>query len=318
MGAGSILFGTDGSNIDSYRVNPGGCPGLETSKPVASAANSGIVIAGLYLDPEADNLYSYSSNESLDGTDPEFTSWSFNRQTGQLNQLGAEAGDAGKIVAFSSNDQYAISPRCAARMGPSLTEYARGGNGSLTLLGNVTWPDVPTGSSLCPMVAAADGSGHFVVGMGVEQGGPPSNDSSNPDLFATYSIDGSGGMSTASTWQNMQSSTLGWLRSLQFSPNGRYLAVSGYSGLQVFAWDSSTMTLTPIATIQSEAWCTDTACSGAGFGNVAWDENDHLYTILGQQLLVYAVNLSGVAPAPGSPYILHNPQWVTVLPENSQ
>lgn len=316
-GTGSILFGTDGYNIDSYRVNPGGCLTLESSIFAGDPTDSGIVIAGLILDRSGANLYSYSSNEASDGTNPEFTSWNFNPQTGQLTQIGAQAGFAGDVLAFSSGDQYAVSPRCTAWVGPFLTEYQRGSEGSLTVLGQVAWPAAAPGYGSCPMVAAADNEGHFVVGMGAEQGGAPSNDSSNPDLFATYSIDASGKMTTASTVQNMPTSTLGWLGSLQFSPDNRYLSASGYAGLEVFAWDSASMSMTSIATIPSGASCTNSSCTGPGFGNLDWDQNDHLYTILGQQLLVYDVSPSGVTPAPGSPYTLNNPAWVTVLPQNS-
>jgi len=140
--------------------------------------------------------------------------------------------------------------------------------------------------------------------------------SPGPSQLAIYTLDDSGNLSTSSTSQNMVTSQFAPAY-YQFSPDGRYPAGAGAAGLQVFAWDSASLTLTSIAAIGSGGTCTSSGCSGPAFGNIAWDENDQLYTILGQQLLVYDVGPSGVTPAPGSPYPVQNPVWVTVLPENS-
>lgn len=320
-GTGSTLFGADGYNIDSYRVNVDGCLSLESSAVAGSPGNPGIVVAALYLDNTGATLYSFASDEATDGADPEFTSWNLDPGTGRLTQVGAQAGSAGHGLAFASNDQYALSPQCSAWLGPAIREYQRGGNGALILLGAVPVPSAAPGYGYCPIAAAADGSDHIVIGMGAEQGGPPSNDSANPDQFAIYTVDNSGRVSTSSTYQNMATSHLGWLDSLKFSPDSRYLAATGFDGLEVFAWDSTSMALTPIATIPSGGSCSSTGCSGSGFGKIAWDENDHLYTLLGQQLLVYQVSSSGVVPASGSPYTLQSdqtPKWVSVLPENQR
>lgn len=322
-GTGCTLFGTDGYNIDSYLAQANGRLTSESSVVAGQGnpTNPSVLVTGLYLDTKGSSLYSYAS-ETPDGTNPEFTSWSFDRATGQMAQVGAPAEPAGGMLVFAANNQFAVSPHCSAWVGSFLGEYERDSDGALTALNEVPLPTAAPEHAYCPTVAAADASDHILVGMGAEQGGYPSNNPGNSDQFAIYTVDDSGKLSTASTWQNMPNSYLGWLGGLQFSPDYRYLAAAGYTGLQVFAWNRSTTTLTSIATIRSGAYCwqnsSGSGCKGAGFGNLVWDENDHLYTILGQHLIVYSVSQSGVTPAAGSPHELEDPQWVSVLPLNAQ
>ncbi len=317
-GTGSILFGDDGYTIYSFNVTPGGCFNLENSFVAGQGPenNPYFLLGYLFLDPEGANLYSFA----YDGQESNYTTYSFNAGTGQLTPVGATQtnvlDDAG-IIAFASNDQYAVTSDSYVREGPVISEYQRSSDGALTPFAQGPLPTAASGNWYAPYGAAADGSNHFVIAVTPcpvdDEGacGTPSG----PMQLAVYTIDDSGTLTTTSTWQNMPSVAIRPLGFYQFSPDSRYLAVSGFSGLQVFAWDSANMTLTSIGTVNnSEGSCNSSGyCTGSGFGNLAWDQNDHLYTYLGQQLFVYAVSSSGIATAPGSPYSIPNPSWVTVI-----
>lgn len=320
-GTGCLLFGTDGYNIDSFYVGSGGglSPGYVLAAGQGYPPASSLEPLALFLDPKGTNLYSFDYNPP-DALQSEFASYSFNPSTGKVTQVGADVAGGNGTLAIASNDRYAVATYCNLRGGQFIAEYQRGSDGALTFLNDAAYPVGLPGETWCAGGTAADGSGHILVEVTPwSPESPPVDPDSSPRL-ATYTVDDSGNLSTASTWQNMADSEFG-PATYQFSPDYRYLAAAGFLGLQVFAWDSTTMTLTSIGTIQSGASCgsnsTGSGCTGSGFGNVAWDENDHLYTILGQQLLVYAVSPAGVLPAPGSPYALQNPQWVTVLPQSA-
>jgi hypothetical protein len=317
-GTGPILFFADGYNIDSYQVHANGCLSLENSM-VAGQGNpppdASEEPTNLYLDPAHTNLYSFDFNPP-DGIQSEISSFSFNTGTGQVTQVGANVIGGTGAIAFASNDQYAVATDCGYRGENYIAEYQRGSDGALTFLNYGQSPAPPSGEVWCPAGTAADNSDHIVMELT-----PIQEYLTGTSQLAIYTLDDTGNLSTSSTTETMVTSQFG-PASYRFSPDYRYLAASGAAGLQVFAWDSVHPSLTSIATIKSGYSCwqnaTGSGCGGPSFGNVAWDQNDHLYTILDQQLLVYAVSPSGLTSAPGSPYAVQNPEWVTVLPQNAQ
>lgn len=320
-GAGSVLFGIAGSNIDSFRVHRDGCLSLESSLPAGqeTSANPPMQPSMLYLDPKNANLYSFDFNPP-DNLGSLFASYSVDPGTGQLSPVGGDVVAGNGLLAIASSGHYAVGTDCNIRGGRFIAEYQRGGDGALTLVGYGPMPAAAPGNSWCPTGVAADGSDHIIVGVADWPGLPPSSNTA-VDQLAIYSLDDAGKLSTASTWQNMVTTDVGDLDAFQFSPDYRYLLVTGYFGFEIFAWDSASATLSPIATLRSGAYCwsnsTGAGCTGPFFGGVAWDENDHLYTTLNQQLLVYSVTSSGVAPVSGSPYRVPNARSVTVLPQSA-
>lgn len=326
-GTGSTLFGADGYNIDSFQVQANGCLNPQGSVVAGqgSPTNPAFMPMNLSLDPQGADLYSF--DYGLPDGFSDFGSWSFNTGTGGLTQVGANVGGAGNsgMLAFSSSHEYAVTSYCYDRGGEIVQEYQRTNSGALVRFGYGPLPTAASGSFYCPLGAAADGSNHIVIAMAPCQTEYLPCIASGPEQLAVYSVADSGKLSTASTWQNMtavDSAPADGSVNYQFSPDDRYYAISSFTGLQLFAWDSATVTLTSIATVRSGGACSNTGtgggCSGPRFGNVAWDQNDHLYTTLNQQLLVYSVSPSGLTPAPGSPYTLPSPAWVTVLPQNAQ
>jgi WD40 repeat protein len=156
----------------------------------------------------------------------------------------------------------------------------------------------------------ADNANHLIVAMG-----PAANNSYTPTgpwQLAVYNVSSAGALSTSSTSQNMTTLNVGdnvnWYA---FSPDFKYLAVAGAAGVEVLAWDSSTLTFTAVGSVQN---------SGDTFYDLAWDASDHLYATANTSglLCVYTVTSSGVTAVSGSPYTVANAQSVvTVAPGSS-
>lgn len=314
-GAGCQLFGASGAGIDSLHVNGDGSLTAEGS--LVYPANSPVQPVLLFLDRGGANLYSFDYN-APDGLRSEFGSYVFST-TGQLTQAGPEVVAGDGTLAFASNDQYAVGTYCSLRGGTVLSEYQRGSNGALSFLNNVSYPAGLPGEMWCPGGVAADSANHILIEVTPWN---PESPQVDPDTFprlAIYTVDNAGKLTTASTSQSMVNSQIGQA-SYHFSPDDRYLIANSPVGLQLFGWDSKDATLTTLATVSSgdcPAGSVGPGCTGPGFVSVAWDQNDHVYVILGQQLLVYNVGPSGLTPAPGSPYPVPNAWSVTVLPQTA-
>lgn len=318
IGTGSTVLGTDGYWLYSLAVHPDGCLNLESTAVAGQGPqnNPSVVPQSLYMDPSGTNLYSanlYAPDESY------YASYSFNPGSGEVAQNGATqinvAAD-GQMLAFDQTGRFAVTSDCYFNEGPLVSEFKRNSDGTLTDFAN---GPLPQDASYCPVGAAADHANHFVIAA-VEC--PQSQTCPGPEHLAVYTIDSAGKLTTPSSWQNTTTTIAvpgSFAGGYGFSPDDKYFAIGGYVGLDVFAWDSTTATLTHVAAIANpQGTCTGTnsstpTCSGTPFGNLAWDSNDHLYTFLGNQLFVYNVTASGVTQAPGSPHAVQNPQWVTVV-----
>jgi hypothetical protein len=318
VNAGAVLFGLGGGNIDSYQVQPGGFLTPESSLAInlQTTPNGMPEAAGLMIDPMYNNLYTFDYTPP-DGLGPEFSSFGFDSGTGQVTQVGANVA-GGNFLAVDSKGRYAVGSYCNARGGTFISEYQRGSDGALTFLGYAPFPAAGPYQPWCPGGTAADASGHLLVEVTPLQyaGATP-----GPPQLAIYTVDNSGNFTTASTSQNMTSNDVGQA-SYQFSPDYRYLAALGDFGIEVFTWDSAKLTLAPVGTLPSGYSCwqnsAGSGCGGPSFGNVAWDQNDHLYTILNNQLYVYAATPAALMPAPGSPMSIPSSLWVTVVPQSQQ
>lgn len=330
IGTGSLVFGDDGYKIYSFRLNSDGCLNVESSL-VAGQEDNGLPFIGpgaLFLDSQNENLYSFDYDPP--GDDSYFSSYDFNASNGQLtpvNQTPSSMAYNGGVLAFDSNDHFAITADGSIRGGVLISEFQRSGNGALNPFGSVPFPTAPSGEFYDVAGAAADGAGHFIIAVQQHPTGQGLYTLANgPWQLAVYTIDEAGNLTTTSTWQNMvtpdfpeNAQSIG----LSFSPDSRYFAITSFMNFEVYSWDSSSGTLTPITTInntegscQSPPAATD-GCTGSGFGSMAWDSNDHLYITLGRQLLVYSVADSGITPAPGSPYTFQSRIGVAVISPKS-
>lgn len=323
-GANSILIGTDSYMLYSYTVHADGCLSLKNSAVVGQGdpGNPSAAVERLFLNPDNTNLYTFDYDEAQEGF---FASYKYNGNTGSVAPTGETAmnmmNNAGTI-AFNSSGEYAITSDCS-NSGYGITEFQRGSDGALSTISVIPVATAAAnGNNFCPWGAAADHSNHFVVAMSPCTPEEPCTPVGNWQL-AVYSMDDAGKMTTASTPQNMPAASALYTtmapEAYEFSPDDRYFAIVNFTGFDVFAWDSGKAVLTHIAAINnSQGSCTSSGCTGNGFGNLAWDTRDHLYTWIGNQLYVYAVSDSGVTQAPGSPYAVQNqPWWVTVVRSSS-
>jgi hypothetical protein len=125
-----------------------------------------------------------------------------------------------------------------------------------------------------------------------------------PVQLASYSVDGSGNISSTNTWQNMPTPDVGPTL-LRISPGGGLLAVAGGTcswcvlsadtagnGLQVFHFNGAN----PI-THYTGVLTTDP------IEQMEWDNDSHLFALSDEagKLRVYRVTTSGYSEAPGSP-----------------
>jgi hypothetical protein len=297
---GRWLFGTNGIDIDSYAIASNGSLKLVDTY---TAGNSGGGPGVLFLDHSGASLYDGFIN--LNGTGNNgYQSYSINQTTGKISFINNIAGgpSIGSVLSFVSNNTFAYSSSCY-HFAPSIFGVKRGGDGSITeLTNNFPLPVPPTGN-YCPFLAAADPAGHLAIAMQpFKDFGTPSG----PFQLATYTVNNSGGLTTNSTAKNMPSVAVGDVIDYWMSPNGKFLAVGGSAGLQVFHFNGANpitkytglLTTSPIA-------------------QLFWDNANHLYALSTSagKLYVFTVTATSVTQAPGSPHSITNPQNVIVLPK---
>jgi hypothetical protein len=313
---GSILFGADGYSIYSFSIGSDGAIKQTHSFPAGHLSSSSppAPIGGpvnLFFDPSGSTLYDGFAN--IDGTENNgYQALSFD-SSGAISLIG-NAGSSPAldgVLAFSANDQFAYTSSCYHGI-PTISSFTRGSNGALTALASSTFsamPPAPNGDSYCPSGAATDVSNHLIVSVGVTP--PEMPQSTGPWQLATYAIDGSGDVTTSSTSSSMPTTNVGQPVSYQLSPDSKYLAIGGQSGVQVYAYSSSTGAISALGT--GSALTSDTITQ------VAWDSDDHLYALSSQanSLYVFAVSSSGAASVSGSPYAVQGAYAMTVAAAGS-
>src|SRR5262249_47485414 len=156
--------------------------------------------------------------------------------------------------------------------------------------GNSTFPTEKSGGFYCPWLAAADPTNHLAIAM------QPLNSNwgnDGPWQLASYTADASGHLTTNSTNENMPSVKVGTGRDYRMSPSGKFLAVGGSSGLQLFHFNGAN----PITTLTG-------ALTVNGIDQLFWDNANHVYAISrsGNKLYVFSVTSTGAKQAPGSPH----------------
>jgi hypothetical protein len=291
---GKWLFGTDGSNIDSFSIASNGAIAQVDTFFVESEG-----IGELFLDHTGASLYAdyYTTNN-------DYLAYSINNTNGQITFLDDISGGPGfgYVASFIGNNQFAYSSSCY-HFTPSIYGVQRSTTGAITLLStNPPLPTPPSGDFYCPYLAAADPTDHVAVAVQPFTG---SWGVAGPYQLATYTADSSGNLTTTSTYSNMPRTLVGTVLNYNMSPSGKLLAVGGTSGLQVFHFNGAN----PI-THFTGLLNTDSVVS------VFWDNANHLYAI-GQsgKLYVYTVTWAGATQAPGSPYSIASPQNLSVLPK---
>jgi hypothetical protein len=199
------------------------------------------------------------------------------------------------ISTFSGNDNFAYGI-----IGDEYTDlfsaFTRNSNGELVTNANFTHVD-PTpdpavaDSQYAPLAVAADPTNHLAAVMN-----EPFTNSPPPQL-ASYTINNTNGnISSTNTWKNMPTSAI-YPNNINMSPSGKLLAVVG-KGVEIYNFNgASPLTLASSMPIPAR-----------DFDQLAWDNNNHLYTIdyPTGNLYVYTVTATSITAAPGSPYAIPN------------
>jgi hypothetical protein len=304
---GKYLFGSTRSGIyvAAFNIESNGALQWSTSTDIVQYNPDDCGSSGpLFLDHTGATVY---DTESLsDCSNNSYQSLGINKSTGLLHNLGGSGPDAWLSLpaSFIGNNVYAYSAMCLGNTYWEINGYRRSSTGALSQL-NIT-PPTPTaaaGDFWCPSQTAADPTNNVAITMQAV------NQDFNPDgpaRLATYTADGAGNLSTASTLQNMPQTSVGTVTDLKMGPKGALVAVAGTSGLQVFHFNGSS----PI-TAGTGLLTTDE------IDQMFWDNDHHLYAISQSagKLHVFTVTTLGATQAAGSPYTIAHPQNIIVQPK---
>lgn len=299
---GKWLFGVEntppGDKIHSLSIASDGSLALQD---IYSVSPSGGGLLSLYLDHTGTTLYGdyYTLNN-------DFLSYSINQSTGQLTSVGDLAGGPSdnSPVSFLGNNRFAYSSSCY-HFDSLVFGVERNSDGSFSWLNTTPpLPQAKAGDFYCPWMAAADPTNHLAVAVQ-----PYTNDwvKDGPVQLASYTADDAGNLTTDSTYLNMPSVLVGDVIHYWMSPSGRYLAVGGTGGLQIFHFHGANPMTKFTGLLTRKA-----------IDQLWWDNAHHLYAISrsAQKLYVFTVTAKGARPAPGSPHSITNPVNLIVLPKS--
>jgi hypothetical protein len=301
---GLYLFGSDPATntINAYSIQPDGSLTFSSASSVQQPGGCDSP-GSLVLDHTGQSLYNtdFYGNSCANST---YQSFAIQKWSGQLNFLN-EAGGSPALnspLSFIGNNVFAYSSSCY-HFSPLIYGFQRNADGSLAQLSlNQTFPAAPAGDGWCPYLAAADTANHLAIPMQPYAGyGSPAG----PYQLATYTADGSGNLTTNSTYQNMPAVAVGSVTSLNMAPSGRLLAVGGSAGLQVFHMYGANP-ITPYTGLLTKD----------EIDQMFWDNQNHLYALsrTAGKLYVFTVTPTGYRQAPGSPYAIANADNVIVQP----
>jgi hypothetical protein len=302
----NYLFGTDGTSISSFSIGGNGALTQVSSMSIRQFNPNGVV-AELFLDDTGETLY--AAHFQIDGANEGYDSFRVDHSTGVLTFLGATfTGCCGHVALhFMANNVYGFAPDCF-HSDPSVALYKRNNDGTLmSISGGLDNSPDPT--HLCPESVAPGPAGTLAVAFGADGG--PGIETTPPQadgvVLAVYSVDSSGFLTTSSTVANMPQSNAGGM--IEMSPSGKFLAAGGL-GLQVFHFNGGDP-ITPFTGLLTKDRIEQ-------FGQMAWDNDDNLYTLSQSinKLSVFTVNATNSGPAPGSPYAITNPMGIAIAPRD--
>jgi hypothetical protein len=300
------LFGTDGVYIYSFSIASDGA--LKNVGSINAQKYNGNNCGGpyaLFLDRTGKTLYDedYYGDSCANNT---YQSFSIDGSTGKLQYLSASSSSVEFQVplSFIGNNVYAYGSDCY-HFFPTIFGFQRNGDGSLTQLNiNPAMPAAQSGDGYCPNLATADPTNH--VAFAVQEINWNSWQPVGPPQLATYTANGSGDLTTKSTYWNMPATAVKYTSDIQMSPSGKLLADAGAAGLQVFHFNGANPIKHYTGLLTQDP-----------VDQMFWDNANHLYAISRSagKLYVFTVTPTSVSQAPGSPYAITNPQNIIVLPK---
>jgi hypothetical protein len=299
------FFTTDGINIYTASISAAGAlkqVSWINAQKYNESDSGGPVL--LFLDHSGTTLYDWDFNS--DGAeDNSYQSFDVDQGTGKLSYTGATSVSAlfyGPLN-FIADNKDAYGGSCYHGT-PDLYGFSRGASGTLTGLNlNAPIPPARPGKGgYCPGSVAADQTNHIAVPL------TPDNDMTidGPTQLGVFTADGSGSLTTTSTYKNMVVPDTRGVADLRASPSGLLLAVGGPAGLQVFHFNGASPITKYMGLLTTDS-----------IVQVFWDNDNHLYALSAKanKLFVFTVTPTSFSHAPGSPYTISNPAAVAVLPE---
>jgi hypothetical protein len=285
------------TNIDSFSIAANGALALKATYNVTPP---GPGVISVYLDHTGSTLYADFFTENND-----YLSFSINKTTGQLKEIGDLPGGPGNgsPVNFIGNNLFAYSSSCY-HFDQEIVGVHRASDGTLSYLTNFAprFPVEKSGGFYCPWGAAADPTNHLAIAM---QPLKITWASDGPVQLATYTVGANGNLSTNSTYENMPAVQTGGVYDYRMSPSGKYVAVGGTSGLQVFHFNGAN----PITKFTG-------LLTTAPITQLFWDNANHIYAISSTgKLFVFTISSTGGSQAPGSPHAITGPRNLIVLPK---
>jgi hypothetical protein len=301
---GKYLFGTNGVDIYSFAIASDGR--LKKVAFINAQKFNGHKCGGpyaLFLDRTGTNLYDedFYGNACANNT---YQFFRIDRATGKLTYRGASGAGVmfGLALNFAENNVYAYGSD-SYQWNPYMFGFKRNRDGTLTDMNiNPPMPAAKKGDFYDPYGAAADPTNHVAISVRPFNGSTFQPD--GPMQLATYSADGSGNLTTDSTFSNMPAVAVTYATDIRMSPSGKLLAVGGGSGLQVFHFNGAKPITHYTGRLTKDL-----------VNQVFWDKENHLYAISQSagKLYVFTITPTRVSQAPGSPYTITSPQNITVL-----
>jgi hypothetical protein len=301
---GLYLFGSDasGTYIRAYQIGDDGALRYAASTSVVQAQNGCDSPGALFLDHTGATVYNVDYY-GAHCADTAYQAFAVEKTSGSLRLINqSPAGPTGSILRFAGNNSFAYGAGCG-RFNPSVYGYIRKSDGSLTRIESRM--PIPAGTpdhAWCPQLAAADTANHVAVAMVPASG---AHQPSGPYQLATYTQNEDGALTTSSTSENMPRVAVGDVTDIYMSPSGKFLAVAGTGGLQVFHFNGSNP-MTPFTGLLTRQ----------EVDQMFWDNDDHLYALSQSagKLWVFTVTEETLAPAPGSPWLIPGAQNIVVQP----
>ena len=296
---GAWLFGVANvdTDINSFSIASNGAL---TFKDTYKVTNPGAAVISVYLDHTGSTLYAdyYTTNN-------DYLSFSINQSSGRLTKIGDLAGGPpnNTPVSFIGNNVYAYSSSCY-HFDQEIIGVKRNTDGTLSYLNSTfPFPAEKSGGFYCPWKAAADPTNHLAIAI------EPLNSNWGQDglwQLASYTAGATGNLTTKSTFSNMPTVLVGAVNDYSMSPSGKYLAVGGTAGFQIFHFNGAN----PITKFTG-------LLTGNTIDQIFWDNANHVYAISlkAGKLFVWTVTSTGATRAPASPHSIPNVQNLIVLPK---
>jgi hypothetical protein len=311
---GKYLFANsiDAKSIESFRMGGNGAlTHLQTLDTQSGAGASGCPgLLKMNLDHTGSTLYELELTGGL-CEDSTFHAYNIDKTSGKLHDVGSSTPETAFFGAanFIASNQFAYGSNCPYyRTGniPYIFGFKRNPGGDLSVVLQGSAPPLQFPNLYCPGASATDATNHVVISMQAIDFNNPYI-TLGPPRLAVYTADVSGNLTTPSTAANMTSTDTGDVVDLRFSPGGTRLAVAGaQSGVELFHFFGTSHPMQYITRL----------LPGEPIVQVLWDNASHLYILTGYgQLFVYQVNAHSVTNAPGSPYLMANPNHMIVQPK---